>query len=205
MLKLFCFPTTISIASAIALYEAGLDHEQVRVDFAKAEQTGPDYHKINPKGRVPALATDHGILTETGAILEYIAACAPQAGLVPADPVQAARMREAMYYLASTMHVNHAHKMRGHRWAREESSHKDMTAKVTENMQDSCDYVENHILQGRFVLGETVSLADPYLFAVASWLEGDGVDVSNYPRLSGFVAAMEERASVKAIRADGLM
>ena len=76
---------TIAIAVAIALHEAGLDFEPVRLDFKSGEQTRPTISAINPKGRVPALVTDQGILTETGAILEYIADIAPQAGLRPAD------------------------------------------------------------------------------------------------------------------------
>ena len=110
---------------------------------------------------MPALVTDQGILTETGAILDYIADIAPAAGLRPSDPYEAAKMREAMCYLASTMHVNHAHKMRGHRWASEESSFADMKAKSVQTMTESAAHVENHALQGPYVLGETFSLADP--------------------------------------------
>ena len=116
-MQLYYAPNTISVAVAITLEEAGLEYQPVRVDFASAEQTRPGYRQINPKGRVPALVVDGGILTETGALLEYIASRAPEAGLVPDDPLLAARMREVMYYLASTMHVNHAHRMRGARWA----------------------------------------------------------------------------------------
>ena len=202
---LYYFPGTISIAVAIALHEAGLPFETARVDFSNAEQTKADYHAINPKGRVPALKTDHGILTETGAILDYIAALAPGAGLVPADPFQAARMREVMYYLASTAHVNHAHKMRGARWATEASSFADMRAKVPETMTVSAAHLDSHCIAGPYVLGDRPSLADAYLFVVASWMPGDGVDVAAFPKLSALLAAMEARDSVKKVRAEGLL
>ena len=120
-MQLYYAKGTIAIAVAIALHEAGVEFEPVRLDFKAGEQTRPDYHAINPKGRVPALVTDQGILTETAAILEHIADLAPAAGLRPSDPWQAAKMREAMLYLASTMHVNHAHRARGHRWADDEA------------------------------------------------------------------------------------
>ena len=204
-LKLCFFPETISIAAALALSEAGLDFEPVRVDFASGEQTKPDYHAINPKGRVPALITDQGILTETGAILDYIATLAPQAGLVPDDPFATAKMREAMYYLASTMHVNHAHGRRAIRWADQEASHKDMLAKVPETMTDSCAYIENSVLQGPFVLGEALSLADAYLYVVCTWLEGDGVDVAGFPKIEQFMQVMADRASVKSAVAAGML
>ena len=194
---------TVAIAVAIALDEAGLGFEPVRLDFASGEQTKPEYLGINPKGRVPALVTDRGTLTETGAILEYIADTAPQAGLRPADAHEAAKMREAMCYIASTMHVNHAHKLRGHRWASEDSSFADMTAKVTETMTMCARHVEDHILEGPYVMGETLSLADPYLFVACGWLPGDGVDMAAFPRITAFVEAMRARASVaRVIAAD---
>ena len=94
------------------------------------EQTKPEYLAVNSKGRVPTLEVGGERLTETGAILDYIASLAPQANLVPDDPLKAAYMRSVMYFLASTMHVNHAHKARGSRWADRPESHADMTAKV---------------------------------------------------------------------------
>ncbi len=204
-MQLYYAPGTISVAVAIALNEAGLDYSPVRVDFASAEQTTPAYHQVNPKGRVPALVTDGGILTETGALLDYIADIAPQAGLRPDDPLQAARMREVMYYLASTMHVNHAHKMRGARWADKEASWKDMAGKVTETMTASSAHVEAHCLRGPFVLGDRVSLADPYLYVVCNWLEGDGVDVAAFPRITAFMQAMFERPSVRKAVEQGML
>ncbi len=204
-MQLYYAPRTISVAVAIALEEAGLEYEAIKLDFAGGEQTKPAYKQINPKGRVPALVVDGGILTETGALLDYIAAVAPQAGLVPSDPIMAARMREVMYYLASTMHVNHAHKMRGARWADKKSSWKDMQGKVAQTMTASCDYISANDLRGPFVLGEAISLADVYLYVVCSWLEGDGVDVAAFPKIIAFREAMEARLSVQAVRAAGML
>ncbi|NOE26548.1 glutathione S-transferase family protein [Ruegeria sp. HKCCD6157] len=204
-MQLYYAPRTISVAVAIALEEAGLEYEAIKLDFAGGEQTKPAYRQINPKGRVPALVADGGILTETGALLEFVAAKVPEAGLVPADPVMAARMREVMFYLASTMHVNHAHKLRGHRWADKKSSWKDMKDKVAQTMTASCDYISSNGLRGPFVLGEAFSLADAYLHVVCSWLEGDGVDVSAFPKIVAFREAMEARPSVQAVRAAGML
>ncbi|MEP3333099.1 glutathione S-transferase family protein [Sedimentitalea sp.] len=205
MLTLYYMPGTISIATAIALSEAELPFEAVKVDFKTAEQTKPAYHQINSKGRVPALVTDQGTLTETGALLEFVAASAPKAGLVPQDAMQAARMREVMYYLASTMHVNHAHRMRGSRWATRQESFDDMTAKVPQTMAESAAYIEAHGLAGPYVLGDTFSIADPYLFVICGWLEGDGVDVADYPKITTFMDAMNARASVQTVSAKGMI
>ncbi len=198
-MKLHYAPGTIAAASVIALQEAGTPHTLVKVDFAQAEQTKPQYLALNPKGRVPALETECGILTETIAILEYVAP-----SLVPADPWQAAKMREVMTYLATTAHVNHAHKMRGHRWANDAGSHSDMTAKVPETMAASAQWLESAIA-GPYTLDAGFSLADPYLFAVCKWLPGDGVDLSGFPKLSAFMAAMSARPAVQALQEKGIL
>lgn len=202
-MKLYLAKGSIAVAVAIALEEAGLGYEPVVLDFGKASQTAPEYLTLNPKGRVPALEVADGILTETGAILDYIATLAPAAGLVPQDALQAARMREVMYYLASTMHVNHAHGRRGARWADRPESHADMRAKVAQTMAECCAYLEEGVVQGPFVLGDRISLADIYLYVVCSWLEGDGVAIGDYPRLAAQYAVMDARVSVKAVRAQG--
>jgi glutathione S-transferase len=205
MLRLFYGTGTIAVATAITLEESGLDYRLVKLDFASGEQTKPDYHVINPKGRVPALVTDNGVLTETGALLDYIAALAPEANLIPVEPFLAAKMREVMYYLASTMHVNHAHKMRGSRWADQENSFQDMTAKVAETMTASCAFIEANYPVNPFVLGKEISLADPYLFTILNWAADDGVDMDAFPRLTAFLAMMEQRPSVKATRGYGVL
>lgn len=200
MLKLYWVKGTISIAVAIALEEAGLPYDAVQMDFKTADQTKPDYLAVNPKGRVPALALEDGtVLTETGALLDYIAAIAPTANLVPTDPQNAAHMRSTMYYLASAMHIAHAHKMRGSRWATQQSSFDDMTRMVPETMAACAAYVDTHILRGDYVLGDTFSIADPYLYVVCNWLSGDGVDVALYPKIQNFMSQMQTRPSVQTI------
>lgn len=204
-MRLYYAPNTISVAVAIAINEAGLEAEQVQLNFRNKDQTSSEYLAVNPKGRVPTLEVDGRNLTETGALLEYVAACAPAARLVPDDTMQAAHMRSVMYYLASTMHVNHAHKLRGHRWADAPESHADMTAKTPETMRDSAAYVEAHCLLGDYVLGEAFSIADTYLFVVCSWLEGDGVDLAEFPALGAFLARMRDRPSVQKVVSDGML
>jgi glutathione S-transferase len=206
MLKLTYAPGTIAIAVAIALEEADIPYEQIKVDFASAEQTKPSYLAINPKGRVPALITEGGaVMTETGALLEYIAALKPDVGLIPDAPTDAAHMRAVMFYIASTMHIAHAHKMRGTRWADLPASHADMAAKVPQTMANCADYVVSDCLRGDFVIGDRFSLADAYLFTVCTWLAGDGVALADFPVIDAYLARMEARDSVKTIRAKGML
>src|SRR5947209_20001092 len=118
MLKLYYAPGTCALASHIALEEAGASYETVRLNFKNEDQKKPEYLAINPKARVPALVTDRGILTETPAILAYIAQSFPRAQLAPLDdPFAFARVQAFNSYLCSTVHVAHAHRMRGYRWA----------------------------------------------------------------------------------------
>ena len=203
MLKLYWAPGTIASATGILLNEGNVHWDGIRVDFANGEQLKAAYHEVNPKGRVPALVTPEGVLTETGAILEYVAATAVP-GMVPADPLQVGRMREVMYYLASTMHVNHAHKGRGTRWANEDASIADMKAKVPESMTGSCAYIEDLIV-GPYLFGDHVTLADIWFFTIACWLEGDGVDVSAFPKIVALRDAMNARTSVRRTREMGLL
>jgi glutathione S-transferase len=203
MLKLFYAPGTCALASRIALEDAGADYEIVRVDFSRQEQRSPEYLKINPKGRVPALSTDKGVLTETPAILAYIAQTFPAARLAPLDDAYAfAEMQAFNSYLASTVHVNHAHGRRGARWANEESSFADMKRKVPESMADAMGLIEYGMLEGPWVMGETYTVADAYLYTMSRWLEGDGVDVDTLPRIRDHMQRMAGRDSVRRALAD---
>jgi len=193
MFTLYYARGACSLASHIALIDAGADHEARLVDFATAEQRSPAYLGVNPKGRVPALATPRGILTETPAILAFIAQSFPERKLAPADPFAFAELQAFNSYLCSTVHVAHAHRMRGHRWASEESSFEDMRRKVPQSVGDAFALIENGMLRGPWVMGETYTIADPYLFTVALWLDGDKVDVSKIPRV------MEHRARMAAL------
>ena len=186
-------PGTCALATHIALREADADFDIVRLDFGAHQQQSAEYLKLNPKGRVPALATEDGVLTENVALLPFVAQRHPQARLAPFDdPFAFARMQELNAYLASTMHVAHAHKRRGARWADDPAAQEAMRAKVAQNMTACAAYVESRIA-GPWVLGDRYSVADGYLFTITGWLEGDAVDVSPFPRL----LALRERVAAR--------
>jgi glutathione S-transferase len=203
MLKLFYAPGTCALASHIALEEAGAEYETVRLNFANNDQRKPEYLKVNPKGRVPALVTDKGILTETPAILAFIAQSFPKAGLAPlSDPFAFGRVQAFNSYLCSTAHVNHAHLTRGSRWADEPSSLEDMKRKVPKNVGDSFALMEEEMVEGPWVMGSSYTICDPYLFTLSGWLERDGVDIARYPKIHDHHKRMAERPAVKKVRAE---
>ena len=203
MFKLYFAPGTCALASHIALAEAGADYTVERIDFKTNQQNSPDYLAINPKGRVPALATERGILTETPAILAFIAQSFPNAKLAPLDDALAfAQVQSFNSYLCSTVHVAHAHRVRGSRWANEESSFADMKRKVPQTMGACFALIESKMLRGPWVMGEQYSICDPYLYTIATWLEGDGVEIAKLPKLADHHQRMAERAAVKKALAE---
>jgi len=198
MLKLYYAADTCSLASHIALEEAGADYALARVSFAQNEQRSPEYLAINPKGRVPAMLTDRGILTETPAMLVFIAQSFPQAGLAPLDdPFAFAELQGFNSFLCSTLHVAHAHRMRGHRWADDEAAIAAMKRKVPDSVGASYDLIERHMFRGPWVIGETYTICDPYLFTMAQWMEGDGIDPERFPRVADHRRRMAERPAVR--------
>ena len=198
MLTLFYAPHTCSLASHIALEDAGADYSTVRISFADDEQRKPEYLAINPKGRVPALVTDRGILTETPAMLAFIAQSFPRARLAPLDdPFWFAQVQAFNSYLCSTLHVAHAHRMRGYRWADEPSAIEAMQRKVPESLSACYELIEEKMLTVPWVMGETYTICDPYLFTMAQWLEADGVNPSRFPKVIDHRRRMSERPEVR--------
>jgi glutathione S-transferase len=205
MIKLFYAPHTCALASHIALEDAGAQYSTVRIDFATNDQRKPEYLAINPKGRVPALVTDKGILTETPAILAFIAQSFPRARLAPLDePFGFAEAQAFNSYLCATLHVAHAHRMRGHRWADEPTAIAAMQRKVPESVGACYDLIEDKMLRGPWVMGTTYTICDPYLFTLAQWLEQDGVNPSRIPKVMDHRGRMSERPEVRKAIAEEL-
>jgi len=200
MLTLHTAPGSCSRASHIALEEAGLDYQARYVDFARGDQRQPEFLAINPKGRVPALVTDRGVLTEGPAILAYVAALAPEARLAPTDPFDFARMQAFNLYLATTIHVAHAHGRRAARWSDDPAAQVSMAAKVSENMSAGFDLIEAG-LDGEWVMGDAYSVADPYLFVFSGWLAGDDVDIARFPKVADHFQRMARRPAVQRVLA----
>ena len=101
-------------------------------------------------------------------------------------------------YIASTVHVGHAHKMRGSRWADDKTAHASMADKVAQNMESYANVIEEHYFVGPWVLGEQYSMCDPYLALVARWLRPDGVLLDKFPKLKAHDVLMRTRSSMQS-------
>lgn len=202
MLTLYFAHGTCALASHLALEYAGADYNAVRIDFADKQQQSPEYLRLNPKGRVPALVTDRGVLTETPALLLFIAQSHPQANLAPLDDAfELARVNEFNSYLCSTVHIAHAHRVRAYRWTDDEQAMESMKKKVPQNIRECFELIERAMLRGPWVLGDRFSICDLYLFTAAGWMKGDGVDIADFPKLADHHARLSAEPVVAKVLA----
>ena len=200
MLNLYYSPNSCALASHILLEEVGANYSVIEINFNKNEQKKFNYLSVNAKGRVPALLTEEGVLTETPAILLYIAQKYPQKKMAPLSNIyQLAKAQELNSYLCSTAHVAHAHLSRGSRWADDPAAIAAMTAKVPETVGACFSFLESGMSDSPWVLGDDYSICDPYLFTVTRWLKRDGVDRKNFPRIDANYQRMKDRIAVRKV------
>ena len=198
-MKLYYSPGACSQAAHILLHETGLPHESEAVDLrAHRTANGDDYYAINPKGAVPALKIGDEVLTENGAVLQYIGDKAGNETLLPGAGMERYRVIEWLGYLGSDVH-----KSFGPLWnpASSEDAKQDARATVGKKF----DFLEQS-LEGRdYLAGPSMTVADPYLFAMLGWTGMHGLDLAKWPNLAALRQRMEQRASVRAVmQAEGL-
>lgn len=202
-MKLYYAPGACSMASHIALREAGVDFDLEKVDIkAGRTESGEDFRAVNPNGYVPALKLDTGeVITEGAAILQYIAEENPKSGLMPftGTSLQRAKVREYLNYVASELHVAFGPlfgKLDG-------EARKAQETKLFRRL----DYVEKLLADGRgYLVGDGFTVADAYLFVVASWTGYHKIDISKWPNLAAYVQRISARKAVReALEAEGLL
>jgi glutathione S-transferase len=207
-LKLYYSPGACSLAPHIALEEVGDRFELSRVDIGAGQQNSPDYLRINPKARVPALADGDWVLTEAPAILRYIAARHPAAGLWPWEPREEARCAEWLNWLSSTIQPAFVHVRRAARYASDPHAIEDVAATGKKNAYDLWKAVDTKLGDGPWALGERYSVADPLLMVYWIWGRGQvlGFDMPNdFPRWTAHAHRLAARPAVrKAFATEGL-
>lgn len=201
-MKLYYAPGACSLASHIALHETGLPFEIEKVDFAtKKTDRGDDFMQINPKGYVPAIRLDDGsILTEGGAILQYIADRQPGSGLAPkAGTMERYRLQEWLTFIGTELHKTFGPLF--HKDAAEE-----VKASARNLLTRRLDYVETQLANKPYLMGDKFSVADTYLFTVVRWSNFAGFDLGPFPRLKEYMARVAARPKVQAaMQAEGLL
>ena len=200
-MKLYYSPGACSLSPHIALREAGLNFDLVKVDLgSKKTESGADFSQISAKGQVPALQLDNGeLLTEGSAIVQYIADQKPDTKLAPAAGSMARyHLAEWLNYVASEIHKGIG--------ALFNSKYSDETKQIMRDaLKPKFDYLSAELQKRPFLTGDHFSVADGYLFTVLSWSSHVGIDLAKWPVLSSYVAKVGGRPAVQAVlKAEGL-
>ncbi|WP_298612928.1 glutathione transferase GstA [uncultured Thiothrix sp.] len=199
-MKLFISPGACSLSPHIALQESGLAFEVEKVNLkTKLTEAGVNFPEINPKGYVPALLLDSGeLLTEGPAIVQYIADQVPEKNLAPANGTMARYELQAwLTYIGTELHKSFVPFFH--------HGSDDWQAVAKANLEARYAYVNQHLADKNYLLGENFSVADGYLFTVTRWLRVSKLDLAAWPHLTAFQQRMAERPGVHAaLKAEGL-
>jgi glutathione S-transferase len=191
-MDLYFSPMRCSLASRIALYEAGVtDVRFIEVDSKTKRTTdGEDYLKIYPLGMVPLLRLDdRSLLSETAAILQYIAARNPQSGLVPRSEAERTQLQQWLCFIGTELHKGLFVPLL------DKLVPEGTRAYVLKKYESRLRYLDDH-LRGREYLLDRFSVADAYLYAVLLWTMPTRVDLAPYPAIKCYLETLQTRPSV---------
>jgi glutathione S-transferase len=191
-MKLYYAPGACSMAPHIVLREANVAFDLVKADIrAKKLEDGSSYLAINPKGAVPALQLEDGtVLTENAAILQYVGDLAPESGLFPRlGHFERYRVLEWLNYVATELHKGF-----GPLW--NPSSPDDVKEATRGLIGKKFDYVQERLGDGPYLLGDTFTLPDAYLFVVLNWTRIHDIDLSRWPGLTAYQQRVAQRPRV---------
>jgi glutathione S-transferase len=198
MLKLFHCPAACSLAALIALHEAEANFEVVNVDLKTGDQKKPDYLAINPKGKVPALLTDRGLITENPAILAYVAQSFPEARLAPLDdPFEFARMQSFNVFLSGSLQPSWSPIANPDRYVDEAAAHASLKRQALVNAANYFLLVEQKLFTGPYVLGNEYTVADAYLFVFSGVISRLGFNETQYPNILKHREIISQRPAVQ--------
>jgi glutathione S-transferase len=199
MLTLFYAPGACSMASHIVLEESGEKYDARRMDLAKGEQKAPEYMKIHPLGRVPALKLDDGSsLTENTAILPFLG---KRFGLWPTDPIKEARALSIVGFFATSVHPAHAHIGRPERYTEDKSAFPGIQAMGKKSFGEYLKQIDA-MYAGREWLSDKYSVLDPYALVFYAWGKRRELPVADLKNYTALKERMAKRAAVQRVLAD---
>ncbi|MDS1141589.1 glutathione S-transferase family protein [Pusillimonas sp. SM2304] len=202
-MKLYYLPGACPLASHIALEWAGQPYELQRLSREEIKQ--PAYLALNPLGAVPTLVDGDFTLTQSAAILEYIAELNPQAKLLPDTPRDRAEVRRWLGLFNADLHRTFGNIFGVQGLASTPEAQEELIAKSAAKVQQLFAIADKQ-LEGKAWIAGTRSVADPYLYVLMRWANAKGVDLSGMKNLQAFYARMEADAGVQAaLKAQGLM
>jgi glutathione S-transferase len=202
-MKLYYATGTCALSPHIVLREAGLPYQIERVDLKtkKLENEGADFNEINPKGYVPVLALDDGRrLTEGPAIVQYIADLKPESHLAPrAGTYERYHLQEWLNFIGTEIHKSFSTLFNA-------SAPEDWKAAVREKLSRRFEALDKELGSKTYLMGDTFTVADAYLYAVLRWAKPKGIDLERWPKLAAYFAAVDARPRVReALKEEGLL
>ena len=199
MLKLYYSPGACSLVPHIALDEAEAGFELTPVILLEGQHLTADYLAINPHARVPALATDQGVITENIAILNFIADEFQAPGSVPrGDHFSAAKCNELLGWFASTVHISFAQVWRASRFTDDEAVHPTIVEGGRANLARQFEEIES-LCSDEWLAPGGFSAADGYALTFLRWAKRIGFDLANYPQWTALAGRALERPGVKRV------
>jgi glutathione S-transferase len=204
-LKLYYSPGACSLVAHIALVECGADYELERVVLAEGHHLRPEFLAINPHARVPALATDGRVITENGAILNYVADLFGGEGSVPrGSALETARCNELLCWFASSVHIAFAGVWRAERFTDDEAAWPAIQSGGRAAVERYFGEIDGLCGPG-WIAGDRFTAADSYVAVFSRWGRRIGLDMGRYPNMAALVArAIEREAVARAIADEGL-
>jgi glutathione S-transferase len=196
--KLFFSPGAVSMATHIALEELGEPYQLEPILIRENQQNSERYRRVHPLGRLPALEIAEGVvLTETPALLGYLADQAPERQLLPREALPRARANEWMSLLSSAVHVTFISFFRPDRYTSDAQAMAALKLDGKQRFFDMLRYVESRLPEHGFVLGERYSLCDAYLSVFFLWARRFELPVAELRRYGRLTASVLERAAVR--------
>jgi glutathione S-transferase len=198
VLKLYYSPGACSLGLHILLREINAEFELERVLLARRENFTPEYRKINPACRVPALQEGDFILTESQAIYAHLSAELGGDVFLPNDPQQRARAFQITAWLSSTVHIAYAQLWRPERFVSRESDYPPITKHGKQLISEHYAEVEQRLAAAEYIAGDEYSFADTYLFVFYRWGGRIGLDMEKeFPKWARWSERVLERPAVK--------
>jgi glutathione S-transferase len=206
MLTLYYAPGSLAFAPHMVLTELGLPHALERILTGEEQHRTAAYLKINPRGLLPALVLDDGeVIIETEAVLQYLAALRPEAGLVPSDPLLRARCHEWLSVIGTGLQPAYALIGRPDRFTPDAATHASLSAAARVRFMEILRFCESRVPEQGWLLGE-YSVVDPYFAVMVMWARHSRLPLEDLPRLNAWFGRVAARPSfARTLLAEGLI
>ncbi|WP_198120180.1 glutathione S-transferase family protein [Massilia rhizosphaerae] len=202
---LYYCPGHMSFAPHVVLYEIGKPFEAVHVAIKEGATQSAEFRRLNPKGKIPVLLADGHVITESAAIMYYLALRHPDSGLLPDDPLGVARAVEWTNWLSAVLASSVSQTLHPGRFSPDVATHPAVKDKGIANLLDAFTHIDGRLAEQEWALASGYSVVDPMLLIFFRWGHVLGLDMDRFPAWSAHVHRAGQRPAVQAtLRAEGI-